>query len=52
MKAAKDNHIQNLAAASSSRNDATAAHLDTSMSDSSFVIHSSKEHLLCSKSMS
>lgn len=43
------NHIQDLAAASSSKNDATAAHLDISMSDNSLVIHSSKERLLCSK---
>lgn len=40
-------HIQDLAAASSSRKDATATLLDISISDSSFVIHSSKEHLLC-----
>lgn len=46
----KKNHIQDLAAVSSSRNEATDAHLDISMSDNSLVIHSSKERLLCSKS--
>lgn len=44
-----ERHIQALAAASSSRKDATEMLLDKSMSDSSFAIHSSKERLLCNK---
>lgn len=42
-------HIHDLAAASNSRKDATETLLDKSMSESSFVIHSSKEHLLCNR---
>ena len=42
-------YIHDLAAASNSRKDATITLLDTSISDSSFVIHSSKEHRLCTK---
>ena len=42
-------NVQDLAAASSSRKDATATLLDISMSDRSFVNHSSKERLLCNK---
>ena len=45
-------YIQNLAAASSSKKDATATLLAISISDRSFIIHSSKEHLLCNKSKS
>jgi hypothetical protein len=45
-------NIQDLAAASNSRKDATETLLDKSMSDSSFVIHCSKEYLLCNKTKS
>lgn len=41
--------IPDLAAASSSRKDATTTLLANSISDNSFVIHSSREHLLCNK---
>lgn len=46
-KAEVGNNIQDRAADSSSRKDATMMLLDISMSDSNFVIHSSNEQRLC-----
>jgi hypothetical protein len=45
-KEGKEEHIQDLTAASSSRNVAIRALLDISISDKSLFIQSSREHLL------
>lgn len=45
----REEHIQDLTAASSSRNVAIRALLDISISDKSLFIQSSREHLLCNK---